>query len=74
MRSFIFADMIATMGEVTGQYALKYMHQKMINDPVGRLILEWVLYDTIQYEKSYTYFVESLETILQFYLQGRTTH
>ncbi len=32
--------MVATLGEVTGTAALRYMRQKMINDPVGRTILE----------------------------------
>ena len=39
MYLFLIPDMIAVMGEVTGKSALKYMHGKMINDPVGRIIL-----------------------------------
>lgn len=32
-------DMIATLGETTGYYALKKIKQKMLDDPVGRQIL-----------------------------------
>ncbi|CAH1720898.1 ubiquinone biosynthesis protein COQ4 homolog, mitochondrial [Aphis gossypii] len=34
------ADMIATMGETTGTHALKYMRDKMINNPEGSEILQ----------------------------------
>jgi hypothetical protein len=34
--------MIATMGEVTGYRAIKYMHSKMISDPTGQLILRYL--------------------------------
>ncbi|CAI6348415.1 unnamed protein product [Macrosiphum euphorbiae] len=34
------ADMIATMGETTGTSALKYMRDKMINNPEGNEILQ----------------------------------
>ncbi|KAJ8300999.1 hypothetical protein KUTeg_022518, partial [Tegillarca granosa] len=33
-------DMIATLGETTGYYALKNIQKKMLQDPVGRQILE----------------------------------
>ncbi|XP_033121947.1 ubiquinone biosynthesis protein COQ4 homolog, mitochondrial-like [Anneissia japonica] len=33
-------DMVAVAGEATGYWALKQMHTKMMNDPVGKLILE----------------------------------
>ncbi|KAL9989547.1 hypothetical protein ACROYT_G004109 [Oculina patagonica] len=34
------ADMVATLGETTGLVALKNMHQRMIQDPVGQEILQ----------------------------------
>ncbi|CAG2204964.1 COQ4 [Mytilus edulis] len=33
-------DMISTLGETTGYFALKKMKQKMLEDPVGRQIIE----------------------------------
>jgi ubiquinone biosynthesis protein COQ4 len=33
-------DMVATLGEVTGTAALRYMLKQMQSDPVGRQILE----------------------------------
>ena len=38
-----FVDMIAALGETTGQLALPYIRQKMLADPEGRQILEWVV-------------------------------
>lgn len=32
-------DMVALMGESTGECALKYMQSNMLNDPIGRRIL-----------------------------------
>lgn len=34
--------MVATLGETTGYYALRQMHERMRNDPVGQRILAWV--------------------------------
>lgn len=34
------ADMVATLGETTGLLALKNMHQRMMQDPVGQEILQ----------------------------------
>ncbi len=39
---FLHSDMVAALGEVTGKPALRYMHQRMSNDAVGRLILQYV--------------------------------
>lgn len=36
------ADMIATLGETTGYYALRKLHRQMISDPVGQQILRYV--------------------------------
>ena len=33
-------DMIATLGETTGHLALKNMHRRMMQDPVGQQILQ----------------------------------
>ncbi|CAC5385121.1 COQ4 [Mytilus coruscus] len=33
-------DMISTLGETTGHFALKKMKQKMLEDPIGRQIIE----------------------------------
>ena len=34
--------MVAVFGEVTGKPALQHMHNMMLKDPVGQLILEQV--------------------------------
>ena len=39
---FPFSDMICALGESTGYYALKNLHNKMSKDPEGRLLLEYV--------------------------------
>ena len=36
---YVFLDMIATLGEVTGHSALRKLHSKMLDDPEGRVIL-----------------------------------
>ena len=38
--SNFFPDMIATLGETTGHFALKRIKQKMLEDPVGRQIIK----------------------------------
>lgn len=35
--------MIATLGETTGIYALKYMRDKMMNNPEGNEILKYTI-------------------------------
>jgi len=35
--------MIATMGETTGTHALKYIRDKMINNPEGNEILQYLV-------------------------------
>lgn len=37
---FLSTDMVATLGETTGLLALKKMHHKMSEDPVGQNILQ----------------------------------
>jgi hypothetical protein len=37
---FSSPDMIATMGETTGYFAIKHMRSQMMSDPIGRQILE----------------------------------
>jgi len=34
-------DMIATLGETTGVHALKYIRDKMMNNPEGNEILQY---------------------------------
>lgn len=34
------ADMVATLGETTGHWALRSLHARMAADPTGRLILQ----------------------------------
>jgi ubiquinone biosynthesis protein Coq4 len=38
---FMFTDMVATLGDVTATSALKYIKQKMEQDPVGQQILRF---------------------------------
>jgi hypothetical protein len=38
----LLSDMICALGESTGSYALKNIHRKMMDDPEGRQILEYV--------------------------------
>ncbi len=40
----VIADLVFTFGETTGQFALQYMRSKMMEDKVGREILELVLH------------------------------
>lgn len=56
-----FADMVATLGETTGLVALKNMHHRMIQDPVGQEILQLVQIYT--FCKKYKY-----KLVYQFYI------
>jgi len=40
MFKFNIADMVATVGETTGLLALKNMHRRMTQDPIGQEILQ----------------------------------
>jgi ubiquinone biosynthesis protein COQ4 len=48
------ADAVAALGEITGQVSLQRIHQRMMDDPTGRLILQErpiISKDTIPYER-----------------------
>lgn len=40
VNKFNIVDMVATVGETTGLVALKNMHHRMMQDPVGQEILQ----------------------------------